>query len=74
MSRARLRTSRHVGDLIWVYDGEGSRQLVRAIFHGKRGEPRQRYRGGPDGRVGSKFLLKALLKAVWARPQARPAE
>jgi TnpA family transposase len=32
--------------------GEDRHKLARAVFHGKRGELRQRYRGGPGGSVG----------------------
>jgi TnpA family transposase len=34
--------------------GEDRHKLARAVFHGKRGEPRQRYREGQQGQLGAR--------------------
>ena len=38
--------------LVQLNRGEGRHQLARAVFHGKRGELRQRYREGQLGALG----------------------
>ena len=37
--------------------GEGRHELARIIFHGKRGELRQRYREGPEDQLGALGLV-----------------
>jgi len=37
--------------------GEGRHSLARAIFHGKRGELRQRYREGQEDQLGALGLV-----------------
>jgi Tn3 transposase DDE domain len=37
--------------------GEGRHQLTRVVFHGKRGELRQRYREGQEDHLGSPGLV-----------------
>jgi TnpA family transposase len=37
--------------------GEGRHQLARAVFHGKRGELRQRYREGQEDQLGALGLV-----------------
>ena len=37
--------------------GEGRHQLARAVFHGRRGELRQRYREGQEDQLGALGLM-----------------
>ena len=37
--------------------GEGRHQLARVVFHGKRGELRQRYREGQEDQLGALGLV-----------------
>ena len=37
--------------------GEGRHQLARVVFHGKRGEPRPRYREGQEDQLGALGLV-----------------
>jgi len=37
--------------------GEGRKALARAVFHGKRGELRQRYRQGQEDQLGALSLV-----------------
>jgi len=39
--------------LIQLNRGEGRHRLGRAVFHGKRGELRQRYREGQEDQLGA---------------------
>jgi hypothetical protein len=43
--------------LIQLNRGEGRRQLARVVFHGKRGELRQRYREGQEDQLGALGLV-----------------
>ena len=44
--------------------GEGRHQLARVIFHGKRGELRQRYREGQEDQLGALGLVVNLI-VLW---------
>ena len=44
--------------------GEGRHGLARAVFHGKRGELRQRYREGQEDQLGALGLVVNLL-VLW---------
>jgi len=44
--------------------GEGRHSLARALFHGKRGELRQRYREGQEDQLGALGLVVNLI-ALW---------
>jgi hypothetical protein len=39
--------------LVQLNRGEGRHQLARVVFHGKRGELRQRYREGQEDQLGA---------------------
>ena len=41
----------------WMNRGEGRHELARIIFHGKRGELRQRYREGQEDQLGALGLV-----------------
>jgi hypothetical protein len=43
--------------LVQLNRGEGRRQLARTVFHGKRGELRQRYREGQEDQLGALGLV-----------------
>lgn len=43
--------------LMQLNRGEGRHQLARAVFHGKRGELRQRYREGQEDQLGALGLV-----------------
>ena len=43
--------------LIQLNRGEGRHQLARIVFHGKRGELRQRYREGQEDQLGALGLV-----------------
>ena len=43
--------------LIQLNRGENRHRLARVIFHGKRGELRQRYRDGQEDQLGSLGLV-----------------
>ena len=43
--------------LVQLNRGEGRHQLARVVFHGKRGELRQRYREGQEDQLGSFGLV-----------------
>ena len=43
--------------LVQLNRGEGRHQLARVIFHGKRGELRQRYREGQEDQLGALGLV-----------------
>jgi hypothetical protein len=43
--------------LIQLNRGEGRHQLARVVFHGKRGELRQRYREGQEDQLGALGLV-----------------
>ena len=43
--------------LVQLNRGEGRHQLARVVFHGKRGELRQRYREGQEDQLGSLGLV-----------------
>ncbi len=44
--------------------GEGRHQLARVVFHGKRGELRQRYREGQEGQLGALGLVVNVI-VLW---------
>ena len=44
--------------------GEGRHQLARVVFHGKRGELRQRYREGQEDQLGSLGLVVNVI-VLW---------
>jgi hypothetical protein len=44
--------------------GEGRHQLARVVFHGKRGELRQRYREGQENQLGSLGLVVNVI-VLW---------
>lgn len=50
--------------LIQLNRGEGRHQLARTIFHGKRGELRQRYREGQEDQLGALGLVVNLV-VLW---------
>ena len=43
--------------LVQLNRGEGRHQLARVVFHGKRGELRQRYREGQEDQLGALGLV-----------------
>jgi len=44
--------------------GEGRHNLARAVFHGKRGELRQRYREGQEDQLGALGLIVNMV-VLW---------
>lgn len=50
--------------LVQLNRGEGRHQLVRTVFHGKRGELRQRYREGQEDQLGALGLVVNLV-VLW---------
>ncbi|SFL48001.1 Tn3 transposase DDE domain-containing protein [Azotobacter beijerinckii] len=44
--------------------GEGRHSLARAVFHGKRGELRQRYREGQEDQLGALGLVVNII-VLW---------
>ena len=50
--------------LIQLNRSEGRHQLARVIFHGKRGELRQRYREGQEDQLGALGLVVNLV-VLW---------
>jgi TnpA family transposase len=50
--------------LIQLNRGEGRHQLARVIFHGRRGELRQRYREGQEDQLGALGLVVNLV-VLW---------
>jgi len=50
--------------LIQLDRGEGRHQLARVIFHGRRGELRQRYREGQEDQLGALGLTVNLV-VLW---------
>ena len=50
--------------LVQLNRGEGRHQLARTIFHGKRGELRQRYREGQEDQLGALGILVNLV-VLW---------
>jgi hypothetical protein len=44
--------------------GEGRHSLARAVFHGKRGELRQRYREGQEDQLGTLGLVVNVI-VLW---------
>jgi TnpA family transposase len=50
--------------LIQLNRGEGRHQLARVIFHGRRGELRQRYRDGQEDQLGALGLTVNLV-VLW---------
>jgi len=69
--RAAGLTLRYIDDeayrrriLVQLNRGEGRRQLARVIFHGRRGELRQRYREGQEDQLGALGLTVNLV-VLW---------
>lgn len=52
------------GTLTQLNRGEGRHGLARAVFHGKRGELRQRYREGQEDQLGALGLVINVI-ALW---------
>jgi TnpA family transposase len=50
--------------LVQLNRGEGRHSLARAVFHGKRGELRQRYREGQEDQLGSLGLVVNVI-VLW---------
>jgi TnpA family transposase len=50
--------------LVQLNRGEGRHALARAVFHGKKGELRQRYREGIEDQLGALGLVVNAL-ALW---------
>ena len=50
--------------LVQLNRGEGRNQLARVIFHGKRGELRQRYREGQEDQLGALGIVVNLV-VLW---------
>ena len=50
--------------LVQLNRGEGRHQLARVVFHGKRGELRQRYREGQEGQLGALGLVVNVI-VLW---------
>jgi TnpA family transposase len=50
--------------LVQLNRGEGRHQLARTIFHGRRGELRQRYRDGQEDQLGALGLVVNLV-VLW---------
>ena len=50
--------------LVQLIRGEGRHQLARVVFHGKRGELRQRYREGQEDQLGALGLVVNVI-VLW---------
>jgi hypothetical protein len=50
--------------LVKLNRGEGRHQLARIVFHGKRGELRQRYREGQEDQLGALGLVVNVI-VLW---------
>lgn len=50
--------------LVQLNPGEGRHQLARTVFHGKRGELRQRYREGQEDQLGALGLVVDVI-VLW---------
>jgi TnpA family transposase len=50
--------------LVQLNRGEGRHQLARVVFHGKRGELRQRYREGQEDQLGALGLVVNVI-VLW---------
>src|SRR5215469_3507897 len=50
--------------LVQLNRGEGRHQLTRTVFHGKRGELRQRYREGQEDQLGALGLVVNVI-VLW---------
>lgn len=58
------RENRRRGILTQLNRGEGRHSLARAVFHGRRGELRQRYREGQEDQPGSLGLVINMI-VLW---------
>ena len=56
--------SKRRGTLSQLNRGEGRHSLGRAVFHGKRGELRQRYREGQEDQLGALGLVVNMI-VLW---------
>ena len=54
----------HGAILVQLNCGEGRHQLARIVFHGKRGELRQRYREGQEDQLGVLGLVVNVI-VLW---------
>ena len=52
------------GTLTQLNRGEGRHSVARAVFHGKRGELRQRYRAGQEDQLGALGLVLNMI-VLW---------
>jgi Tn3 transposase DDE domain-containing protein len=62
--------------LVQLNRGEGRHQLARTVFHGKRGELRQRYHKGQEDQLGALGLVVnviVLWNTIYMDAGARPA-
>lgn len=53
--------SKRRATLVQLNRGEGRHSLARAVFHGKRGELRQRYREGQEDQLGALGLVVNII-------------
>ena len=63
--------------LVQLNRGEGRHQLARVIFHGKRGELRQRYREGQEDQLGALGLVVNLIvlwNTIYMDAAVKPAQ
>src|SRR5215217_7780304 len=73
--------------LIQLNRGEGRHSLARAVFHGQRGELRQRYREGQEDQLGAlglvlnaivlwntRYMERALAQAAQQGLEVRPED
>jgi TnpA family transposase len=56
--------NKHRSTLTQLNRGEGRHSMGRAIFHGKRGELRQRYREGQEDQLGALGLVVNMI-VLW---------
>ena len=56
--------SKRRATLLQLNRGEGRHSLARAVFHGKRGELRQRYREGQEDQLGTLGLVVNVI-VLW---------
>jgi hypothetical protein len=60
------------GTLVQLNRGEGRHGLSRIVFHGKRGELRQRYREGQEDQLGALGLVVNMI-VLWNTLYMQPA-
>ena len=64
LAGGRLPGGETADTLIQLNRGEGRHSLGRAVFHGKRGELRQRYREGQEDQLGALGLVVNMI-VLW---------